>query len=203
MDRELLKQYADNLSQCIQEIPISSIESLAIALEKTRTVDQRVWICGNGGSCATAIHWANDFLYPVVKYGGKGLRIQALSGNSAVLTCLGNDIGYDKIFSTQLETNAHSGDLLIVLSGSGNSPNILRALEAGQDLGMKTFAIVGFDGGKAKELADEVIHFEVHDMQLAEDLQMVVCHMLVKYLYQAFRKNSPFPQHVSQQGSPV
>ncbi len=197
MDRNLLKQYAVDLSESLEKIPLPSIENLALAFERARASDQTVWICGNGGSCATAIHWANDFLYPVVKHGGKGIRIHSLSGNAAVLTCLGNDIGYDNIFSTQLETNAHYGDLLIVLSGSGNSPNIVKALEIGRDLGMKTFAIVGFDGGKAKKLADEVIHLEVHDMQIAEDLQMVVCHMLVKYLYHLFRNNKPV-QYVTQ-----
>lgn len=197
MARELLVKYANHLSECIEKLPLLDIESLAIAFERIRSADQTVWICGNGGSCATAIHWANDFLYPIVQRGGKGIRIQALSGNSAVLTCLGNDIGYDKIFSTQLETNAHYGDLLVVLSGSGNSPNIIKALESARDLGLTTFAIVAFDGGKAKTLANHSIHFDVHDMQIAEDLQMVVCHMLVKYLTYTLYKSSSEIEHVS------
>jgi D-sedoheptulose 7-phosphate isomerase len=96
--------------------------------------------------------------------------------------CLANDTGYENIFSGQLEVLASPGDILVTLSGSGNSPNILRALEAGNHLGMETWALVGFDGGKALEMARYAIHFQVHDMQIAEDLQMVVCHILTKEL---------------------
>ena len=96
--------------------------------------------------------------------------------------CLANDTGYENIFSAQLEVLASPGDILVVLSGSGNSPNILRALEAANKLGMETWAIIGFDGGKALELAQHTIHFQVHDMQIAEDLQMAVCHILTKKL---------------------
>jgi D-sedoheptulose 7-phosphate isomerase len=142
----------------------------------------RVWICGNGGSAANAVHWANDFLYPVAKQAAYGIRISALTANPAVLTCLGNDLGYDQAFSYPLKTDASAGDILIVLSGSGNSPNILEVLRVAKSLQIKSYAIVGFDGGKARELADVLIHFAVQDMQIAEDAQMVVCHALVQAL---------------------
>lgn len=187
MDSGLLKKYAVRLAEAINRLEWAPIEALALAMKEARATGNTVWICGNGGSAANAIHWANDFLYPVVKHGGKGLRIQALPGNPAVLTCLGNDLGYDTIFSRQLETNANKGDLLVALSGSGNSGNILEAIAIGKEIGMKSFALVGFDGGKAKSAADVAIHFDTDDMQVAEDLQMVVCHMLVQCLYQAFK----------------
>jgi len=110
--------------------------------------------------------------------------VQALSANPAVMTCLANDVGYDCIYSEQLAVLAEAGDLLVVLSGSGNSPNILRVLEQAKAMGVKTFAILGFSGGQCKTLADTPIHFPVDDMQIAEDMQLVVGHMLMKWLYQ-------------------
>lgn len=155
---------------------------LAADLAEVWRAGRQVFICGNGGSAANAIHWANDFLYPVAKTSGRGMKMHALPANASTLTCLGNDLGYDQIFSRQLTSQAEKDDLLIVLSGSGNSPNVLRALETARDLGMKSYAIVAFDGGKARTLADVPIHFPVDDMQIAEDVQMNICHMLLQAL---------------------
>jgi D-sedoheptulose 7-phosphate isomerase len=116
-----------------------------------------------------------------VKEGG-GLRVEALSANVAVLTCLANDIGYDQIYAEQIKVKARSGDVLIALSGSGNSANIVNALEAGNALGMKTFAILGYSGGRCKKVAQYPIHFEIDDMQIAEDLQLIVGHMCMQWL---------------------
>ncbi len=174
--------YANDLADAIRAFDWSLVDELADALIAAWDSGANVWICGNGGSAANAAHWANDFIYPIAKSAPKGIRITALTANPAVVTCLGNDIGYDLIFSRQLHTFSASGDILIVLSGSGNSPNILRALETGQELGLKSFAILGFDGGKAAALADVPLLFHVNDMQVAEDAQMVVCHALVKAL---------------------
>ena len=96
---------------------------------------RQVFFCGNGGSAGNAIHLANDFLYGIAKRTGAGLKVPALSANPAVVTCLANDVGYDHIFSEQLAVLAETGDLLIVLSGSGNSPNILRVLEQASSYG--------------------------------------------------------------------
>ena len=106
-----------------------------------------------------------------------------MSANSAVMTCLANDVGYDHIFSEQLAVQAQKGDVLIALSGSGNSGNIVRVLEQARAMGVRSFAILGFGGGKSKQLADVAIHFPVDDMQIAEDLQLVVGHMVMQWLY--------------------
>ena len=144
---------------------------------------QQVFICGNGGSAGNAIHLANDFLYGIAKKTGRGMRITALSANAAVMTCLANDVGYHAIYSEQLAVLGNKGDLLIVLSGSGNSPNILEVLKTAQEKEIVSCAILGYSGGKAKDLASIVLHFPVDDMQIAEDLQLVVGHMLMQYLY--------------------
>ena len=143
---------------------------------------KRSWIflAGNGGSAANANHLATDLIYGA-NVGGKGaFRVHALSANPSVLTCLGNDTGYENVFAKQLEALAQAGDLLLVFSGSGNSPNILRALEAARKLKMLTISFLGFDGGKAKSMSDLALHFAVHDMQVAEDLHMIAGHLMLK-----------------------
>ena len=141
-----------------------------------------VFLAGNGGSAANANHLANDLLYGA-NGGGKGaFRVHSLSANPSVMTCLGNDTGYENIFAQQLEALAGSGDLLLVFSGSGNSPNILRALEAARRLKVFSVSFLGFDGGQAKALSDLALHFPVHDMQVAEDLHMIAGHLLLKSL---------------------
>jgi D-sedoheptulose 7-phosphate isomerase len=142
---------------------------------------RRVFLCGNGGSAANAMHIANDLLYGIAMK-GTGMRVSALPSNGSVVTCLANDLGYDEIFSRQLKVHGEAGDILIVLSGSGNSPNVVKALEQARSLRMKSFAILGYTGGKCLQLADVPIHFSVNDMQICEDLQLIVGHMLMQWL---------------------
>jgi D-sedoheptulose 7-phosphate isomerase len=123
-------------------------------------------------------------LYGVGKDLVPGIKVEALSANASVLTCLANDIGYEEIFSQQLKVKAAPGDVLVVLSGSGNSRNVVRALEVGSEIGMETFAILGYSGGRCLDLAKVSIHFPVNDMQISEDMQMVVGHMCMQWLYQ-------------------
>jgi D-sedoheptulose 7-phosphate isomerase len=177
--------YAGRLSAALASQDWDVVTPLANDLRQAWVDGRRVFICGNGGSAANAIHWANDFLYPIAKSGGKGMKMSALPANVSVLTCLANDIGYDEIFAAQLATEAERGDILIVLSGSGNSPNIIKALEQARASGMKSFALLGYSGGACKELADVILHFQVDDMQIVEDLQLIVGHMLLQALCQA------------------
>jgi len=155
---------------------------LATAFRSAWDSKNTIFLCGNGGSAGNAIHLANDFIYGAGVKRGIGLRVEALSANPAVLTCLANDIGYENIFSEQLRVKANKNDVLLVLSGSGNSSNVVRALEMGNSIGMETFAILGFNGGKCKEIAQHPIHFEINDMQIAEDLQFIVGHMFMQWL---------------------
>jgi D-sedoheptulose 7-phosphate isomerase len=176
--------YANKLSDLLDSTDWSGVAQLGKDMHECWLEGRQVFFCGNGGSAGNAIHLANDFLYGIAKLTGAGLKVQALSANPAVITCLGNDVGYDYIFSEQLAVLAEDGDLLVVLSGSGNSPNILRVLEQASSMGVKSCAILGYSGGKCKSLADLSIHFPVDDMQLAEDMQLVVGHMLMKWMYQ-------------------
>jgi D-sedoheptulose 7-phosphate isomerase len=180
---KLFSDYSERLSVALRELDWAPVEQLAHDLLDCWHTGRQVFLAGNGGSGGNANHLANDFLYPLSKTKGSGIRVHSLSANPAAISCLANDEGYDQIFSMQLAVMAREGDVLIVLSGSGNSLNILAALEEAKAIGMTSYAILGFAGGKAKALADIPIHFRVNDMQIAEDAQMIVGHMLLQWLY--------------------
>jgi D-sedoheptulose 7-phosphate isomerase len=179
---ERMRAYGTLAREVIAATDLSGVEDLAHELADCWRTGRQVFLCGNGGSGANAVHIANDFLYAVSKTPGSGLRVHALPSNAAVVTCLANDEGYDTIYSLQLAVLARPGDVLIVLSGSGNSPNILKALEQARRQSVRSYAILGYSGGKAKALADVPIHFAVDDMQISEDLQMMVAHMIMQWL---------------------
>ena len=176
-------QYVGKLNQAFEGANVASINQLAQSLLNIWQEKRQFMICGNGGSAGNAIHLANDFLYGIGERTAiPGMKVEALPANPAVLTCLANDTDYSKVFAIQLLAKAQKGDMLLVLSGSGNSPNVVQALEEGNRIGMKTFAIVAFSGGACAEIAQRVIHLEVDDMQIAEDLQLIVGHICMQSL---------------------
>lgn len=185
--KKLIANYLETLHVVTREMDWSPVEVLGKALCEAVQQGRRVYLCGNGGSAGNAVHLANDFLYGIAP-DGNAMKVEALAANTSVLTCLGNDIGYENIFSHQLKVKAEVGDILIVLSGSGNSPNIVSALEEAAQKSMQSFAILGYSGGKAKALADVTIHFPVDDMQIAEDTQLIVGHMLMQHLNQELQR---------------
>ncbi|MFA5339991.1 MAG: SIS domain-containing protein [Candidatus Omnitrophota bacterium] len=186
MDKEdnIFVDYQKRLCDCLSSFDWSPVRKLAEDIRLAWDEERHVFLCGNGGSAANAIHIANDLLYPVTKNTkrGIGVKVTALTANQSILTCLGNDIGYENIFSFQLETLGKEGDILIVLSGSGNSPNILNAVHAAKKKGIKTYGILGFNGGRCLEFLDVPVHFAVNDMQILEDLQLIAGHMLMQWL---------------------
>jgi D-sedoheptulose 7-phosphate isomerase len=134
--------YADRLSGAMDAADWEMLEPLALALFDAWQEKRQVFLAGNGGSAANCNHIVNDFIYPVSKKMGKGIRMRSLSESPAVMTCLANDEGYENIFSSQLPVFANAGDILWVMSGSGNSSNILRVLKVAQELGLKSFAVL-------------------------------------------------------------
>lgn len=182
--KEHIINYTKKLAEALQLPAMSQVPVLAEAIYSAWKSGNTLYICGNGGSAGNAIHLANDFIYGAGVNNGVGIRVEALSANPAILTCLANDIGYDHIFSEQLRVKATKGDVLVVLSGSGNSPNVVQALEVGKEIGMETFAILGYSGGRCKEIAGHSLHFEIDDMQIAEDLQLIIGHVCMQWLCQ-------------------
>jgi len=182
---EHFNEYVRKLNEILNEFQdLETVELLAKSLRMVFNDRLQLFLCGNGGSAGNAIHLANDFNYGVDRENGIGLHVEALPANASVITCLANDVGYDNIFSQQLKVKANKGDVLLVLSGSGNSPNVIQALEVGNEIGMQTFAILGFSGGRCKEVARHSIHFPIDDMQISEDLQLMVGHMCMQWLSQ-------------------
>ena len=148
--------YLERLQGCFDKANLKASEKLAHELHQAWVDGRNVYICGNGGSAANAIHIANDLHYGIGACGaGKklpGLRVEALSANSGVVTCLANDTGYDNIFSHQLEVKSQRGDLLIALSGSGNSPNIVKALTTANQIDSKRLRFLHLTEDNAKKL---------------------------------------------------
>lgn len=188
---KLFSDYSNRLNAALQDFDWAPVERLAYDLRDCWQAGRQVFFCGNGGSGGNANHLANDFLYALSKTRGSGLRVHSLSANPSTLTCLANDEGYDHVFSLQLAVLASKGDVLVAFSGSGNSPNILEALQEAKKIGMSSYAVLGYSGGKANALADVPIHFAIDDMQIAEDAQMVVGHMLMQWLYTQRGEISP------------
>jgi D-sedoheptulose 7-phosphate isomerase len=180
---KLFKDYSKRLSEALDTFDWAPVERLAHELRDCWQTGRQVFFIGNGGSGGNANHLANDFLYALSKTPGSGLRAHSLVENPAVLTCLANDEGYDQVFSLQLAVMARKGDVLIAFSGSGNSPNIVKAIEEAKTIGMTSYAVLGFSGGKCKALADVPIHFDINDMQIAEDAQVIIGHMLMQWLH--------------------
>ena len=178
----LFGDYSARLSATLEDFDWAPVERLAYDLLDCWQTGRQVFLAGNGGSGGNANHLSNDFLYALSKTPGSGLRVHSLSANPSVITCLANDEGYDQVFSLQLAVLARKGDVLIALSGSGNSPNIVKALHEARTIGMTSYAVLGFSGGKAKAIADVPIHFHIDDMQISEDAQMIVGHMMMQWL---------------------
>ena len=181
-----INSYLNNLNNCFTKSINEQIQFLAISLREAWARGSQIFICGNGGSAGNAIHIANDFIYGAGACGTDpmlpGLRVEALTSNPAVMSCLANDTGFENIFSHQIKVKGSKNDILIVLSGSGNSANVIEALKAARDKGITSHAIIAFDGGLCKKLADNPIHFLTDDMQIAEDLQLIVGHLCMQWL---------------------
>src|SRR5262245_9922037 len=142
--------YSQRLQGAVAAADLKGIAALGQAMQDCWREGRSLYLCGNGGSAGNAMHLANDFVYGIAKDKGAGMRAHALPANSSVVTCLANDLDYSEIFAAQLKVFGRPGDLLLALSGSGNSPNIVSAIAAAKKLGMGTYAVLGYSGGKVK-----------------------------------------------------
>jgi D-sedoheptulose 7-phosphate isomerase len=177
--KKIIEAYSSKLSEALAACDPSKFEELRNELERVWKRNAQVFLCGNGGSAANADHAANDLVYGLSP-NGRGVNAHSLCANFSVNSCAANDTGYENIFAHQLRVMGKPQDLLICFSGSGNSENILLAIKAAKELGIVTAGVLGFTGGKAKGILDIPIHFSIDDMQIAEDLQMMIIHMLVQ-----------------------
>jgi D-sedoheptulose 7-phosphate isomerase len=180
--------YLDYLSTVLRGIDRKEIGRFIEILLDARARGATIFFIGNGGSAATASHFANDLAIGTNDY-DKPFRVCALTDNVAVMTAIGNDFGYEDIFSRQLRVLGRKGDVVVAISASGNSPNLLKAFEAAKAAGISTVALTAFDGGKMKSMADAGVHVPTGPKEYgpAEDAHMVLDHLVGAYLTRAIR----------------
>jgi D-sedoheptulose 7-phosphate isomerase len=177
-------EYIKNLKNLLDLINTETIEQIILALEKTIANQSRIYIIGNGGSAATASHMANDL-------GAAGLRrrgirnfdVTSLTDNNAVITAIANDIGYDNIFYMQMEGLLKPEDVIIAISCSGNSPNVVKASEYAKTIDCTIIGVTGFDGGRLREISDISFHIDAPkgEYGLVEDVHMILDHIIYSY----------------------
>lgn len=151
-------------------------------LLKSREDGRTIFFFGNGGSASTASHFVVDIGKATVRGEGRRFRCVALVDNVESLTAWANDTDYSKVFSEQLIGLAKKGDVAVGISGSGNSPNVLKAMEAARGLGISTIGLTGLGGGKLKEIVDVPVVVPSNSMQHVEDVHLLICHLLTAYL---------------------
>lgn len=180
--------YIKYLSSVLSSIDVKEIERFIQTLLAARERGATVFFIGNGGSAATASHFANDLSIGTNSY-DKPFRVISLTDNQAIITAIGNDFGYQDIFVRQLQVLGKAGDVLVAISASGNSMNLLWAMEYAKTANIKTVAITAFDGGKMKPMADEGIHVPTAPKEYgpAEDAHMVLDHLVGAYLMRAVK----------------
>jgi D-sedoheptulose 7-phosphate isomerase len=180
--------YFRYLAEVMNRIDKNSIKEFIITLLEARETGNTVFFIGNGGSAATASHFANDLAIGT-RTPAKPFRVLALTDNVSVMTAIANDDGYEVVFSQQLEILGKAGDVLVAISASGNSPNLVKAFETAKRMGIRTVALTAFDGGRIKQMADQGIHVPtgLKEYGPAEDAHMILDHLVHAYLFRYIR----------------
>lgn len=174
--------YFQRLKSAIDHLSLADINQVMSVLEQARDAGKMIFIMGNGGSAATASHYVCDFNKGVSLNQEKKYKFLCLNDNLPSMMAYANDLSYDGIFVNTLSSYFQSGDVVIGISGSGNSTNVLRAIEYANRHGGITIGLSGYDGGKLKQMAQYNIHIPIDDMQITEDLHMVLDHCMMKIL---------------------
>jgi D-sedoheptulose 7-phosphate isomerase len=175
------QQYRHHLVEALAQIDLAKVDQAIEWFKEARAAGRHIFTCGNGGSASTASHFVCDMLKGASYQRASRFRIIALTDSLPTLTAYSNDVGYDCVFVEQLKNFGQPGDILLAISGSGNSPNVLRAVEYANSRGIKTIALSGRDGGKLGPMAQLNIQVPVPHMGRIEDAHMVVCHMIGYY----------------------
>jgi D-sedoheptulose 7-phosphate isomerase len=182
--RQIAVDYLRNFERLLRQVDLDAIEQIVLCLRSARDKGSMIYVAGNGGSAATASHWTNDLGKATKCTGLAPMRVMCLSDNVSWLTALANDEGYERVFSGQLENFARAGDVLVVISASGNSPNLVEAVELARACGVVTIGLLGFDGGVLKDKVDECLWLptEKGAYGLVESGHALICHILTTCL---------------------
>lgn len=174
-----VRRYLDREAEVLSELDENEISRVMEILENARISGKRVYVCGNGGSAATASHFVGDFNKGASMGLAKRHNFESLNDNTPMMMAVANDIGYDEIFVEPLKNKLEEGDILIAISGSGNSENVVRAAEYANQHGAVTIGLVGYDGGRLKKIVQNCIHVNIDNMQIVEDIHMVMDHVMM------------------------
>ncbi|MBE6573781.1 MAG: SIS domain-containing protein [Ruminococcaceae bacterium] len=177
--RSNLIDYTKECAEAVQKTDFEALRDIAKVILETKKTGAKIFTAGNGGSAATASHICNDLAKGCRVYDRVGFKAECLADSTAVVTCLANDFSYDEIFEIMLKTKANKGDVLLMFSGSGNSPNVVRAAEYAQKMGVTTVGFLGRDGGKLKGFCDYYVIAPTDSMEMLEDMHMLYVHALV------------------------
>jgi D-sedoheptulose 7-phosphate isomerase len=188
---QFAKDYITMLKDVLDRLPLAEFDRVTQAVEAAHAAGKQIFVIGNGGSAATASHMMNDLNKGTLGHKGdaswKRFRVIALTDNVSLMTAWANDTDYNSVFSEPLKNLAQSGDLLIAISASGNSPNIIAAVEAAKQLGVKVVGLAGFTGGKLAKMADAAVVVPSSDYGPVEDVHMILDHILTSYLYEKLK----------------
>jgi D-sedoheptulose 7-phosphate isomerase len=172
------EEYKTELLKAIDAIDLTKVEEAISLFREARESGRRIFVCGNGGSASTASHFACDIVKGASYNRDRRFRIMALTDQLPTLTAYANDVGYECVFVEQLKNFAEAGDVVMGISGSGNSPNVIEALRYANQIGCRTIALTGRDGGQLSGLAQIRINVPAPHMGRIEDAHMIVCHMI-------------------------
>ena len=186
--KQFINDYRAGFNTVIDAMDANEIERAAQRVSQAFEQGRQIFVAGNGGSAATASHMACDFAKTTLGKSkvlpAKRVRTIALTDNVPLITAWGNDVSYDCVFAEQLRNLANAGDLLIVITASGNSPNIIDVVNAAKEIGVSTVGLLGFDGGKVKPMLDHAIVVRSSHFGYIEDAHSVINHLLTDYLKQ-------------------
>jgi D-sedoheptulose 7-phosphate isomerase len=180
--RDKIQQYISDLDALLEKLPVEDIDRVVSLLEKTRESGRQVFIIGNGGSAATASHFACDLSKGTISEGKQRIKAFALTDNVHLLTAWANDTSYDMVFAEQINNYVEPGDVVIAISGSGNSSNVLNGINAAREKGANTIGLIGFNGGKLKDLVDIHVIAPIDNMERAEDMHLLFEHIITTCL---------------------
>jgi len=181
MIKQFTNGYFTELKKTLDEIPMERVDKIVQMIYKAYRNNKYVFIMGNGGSASTASHFACDLGKGTICEGKPRFRVVSLNDNMPLITALSNDFGYERVFIEQLMNLVSPDDLVISITGSGNSPNILKAVEYAKKQGAKTIGLIGFGGGKLQEIVDEHITVSNTNYGQVEDIHLILAHALSQY----------------------
>jgi D-sedoheptulose 7-phosphate isomerase len=187
-----VESYLQRLRTATEALPTDKLTQFGDVLYRAYRDEKQVFTMGNGGSASTASHIAADLAKNTIGATMRGFRITSLNDNMAILTALANDVGYDNVFVEQLQNLIRPADVLIAVSASGNSPNVLNAIRYAQSRCAEVVALLGFDGGDSARLADLAIVVPSFDYGIVEDIHLIVNHILVEYFRAKLTDEDPW-----------